>query len=58
MPTLRQEFRSEKSVSLESQPVRAKRVVGERRGDESRESTVNSRAPKGIVDGQESRRKA
>jgi hypothetical protein len=51
MHTLRQEFRSEESVSLESQPVRAKRVVGERRGNESRESTVNSRAPTGIVDG-------
>jgi hypothetical protein len=31
--------------------VTAKRVVGERRGNESRESTVNSRAPTEIVDG-------
>jgi hypothetical protein len=32
-------------------------AVGERRDNESRESTVNSRAPTGIVDGQESRQK-
>jgi hypothetical protein len=37
--------------------VRAKRVVGERRDNESRESTVNRRAPTEIVDDQESRRK-
>jgi hypothetical protein len=43
------------AVILGCQPVRAKRVVGERRGNESRESTVNIRAPTGIVDDQESR---
>jgi hypothetical protein len=32
-------------------------VVGERRDNERRESTVNSRAPTEIVDGQESRQK-
>jgi hypothetical protein len=32
-------------------------VVGEKRDNESRESTVNSRAPTEIVDGQESRQK-
>jgi hypothetical protein len=42
--------RRRRAVSLESQPVRATRVVGERRGNESRGS-----APTEIVDGKDER---
>jgi hypothetical protein len=59
MPTLRQEFRSEELVRVQEsteEPARQS-VVGERRDNESRESTANSRAPTKIVDGQGSRQK-
>jgi hypothetical protein len=47
----------EAEVGESTVEVKSQLVVGERRDNESRESTVNSRAPTEIVDGQESRQK-